>query len=166
MGNRACQYWNHILCFGNSRWWICTTQSNSDWLLNTPSGVLNDWSTWETVRRQLQTSILFFLYITRPKRYSKQNEWWLSAVLCQPFGFWCTRSWTAAGFQLSQYKPVVSYCEAVEIEMERASYIFWSILYFFIPAILITTLNAVLAVQMNRIQRSHSELTNRKMSMK
>ena len=81
--------------------------------------------------------------------------------------FWILMySWTAAGFQVYQYKPGVSYCEAVEIEMEYASFIFFSILYFFIPAILITTLNAVTAAQMNRIQRSHSELTNRKMSMK
>ena len=36
--------------------------------------------------------------------------------------FWILMySWTAAGFQLSQYKPGVSYCEAVEIEMEYAS---------------------------------------------
>ena len=80
-------------------------------------------------------------------------------------------SWTAKNFKAHEAEKGVwkRNIDPQRKEIGDVAYIYWIVLYFFIPAFLITTLNTAIAVQINRIQRSsHADLMSltKKISMK
>ena len=94
-------------------------------------------------------------------------------ITCCPMPvFWILMySWTAKIFKAYETEKGVWKCkiDPQTKEIGDVAYIYWIVLYFFIPAFLITTLNTAIAVQINRIQRSsHAALTSltKKISMK